>query len=233
MINMKKIINLTTYLFIIIVIAFIAAYFLAKNYSNKISNALYSYSESESKKVITEIINLSLTEELENDDYNTTLYNIVKNDKDEIQLIDFNTTKVNKILSNLTNNIENKIKNMESSQILEEDEIMSVHNGLIFNMPIGAVTGNVFLSNIGTKIPVKISLMGSVISKMDTSITEYGLNNALIKIGILVTVNTKTTAPFTSKEFTVTNTIPISIKVIQGSVPEYYLNSLNDNKNNN
>ena len=107
---MKKIINLTTYLFIIIVIAFIAAYFLAKNYSNKISNALYSYSESESKKIITEIINLSLTEELENDDYNTTLYNIVKNDKDEIQLIDFNTTKVNKILSNLTNSIENKIK---------------------------------------------------------------------------------------------------------------------------
>lgn len=224
---MKKITNLISHLFIIIVFAIICSYFLTKHYSNKIFNALYSYAESQSKKIVTEIINSSLTQELEQDLDSETIYEIIKNDKGEIQLIDFNTTKVNQILSSLTNNIETKIKNMENSQILSAEEVIPTSDGLIYNLPIGAVTGNVFLTNLGTKIPLKIFLMGDVLSTIDTSITEYGLNNALLKIGIKITINTRVIAPFTSEEFTITQDIPISVKIIQGTIPEYYLNGLN------
>lgn len=233
MINMKKITNLFIYLFIILVFAIIVSYFLTKYYSNKIFTPLYSYAESESKKIVTEIINSSLTEELETSLDSETIYEIIKNEDDEIQLIDFNTSKVNKILTNLSNNIENRIKNIEEEQLFKENEIITTKDGLIYNIPIGAVTGNVFLTNIGTKIPLKITIMGDVLSTMETEVTEYGLNNALLKIGIKVTINTRVIAPFTSKKFTIEHTIPISIKVIQGKIPEYYLNGNYSNQSEN
>jgi sporulation protein YunB len=232
MINMKKITKLITNLFIIIVLSIICSFILTKYYSNKIFSSLYSYAETESKKITSTIINESLTKQLENELDETELYTIVKNDNNEIQLIDFNTIKVNKILTELTNNIEEYINKIENNKVEENtlstnQNLIEINNGLFYNLPIGAVSGNIFLSNLGTRIPLKISIIGDVISNIETEVTEYGLNNALLNIGIKVTINTKVIAPFTSKEMTIENIIPVSIKVIQGVVPEYYLNGLN------
>lgn len=223
MINMKKIINLITYIFIILVFALIIAYLLTKHYSNKMFSGMYSYAETESQRIATNIINKSLTEELENELSQENLYNIIKNNQDEIQLIDFNTTKVTQLLTKLTNNIESNIKFLEKLQ-LDNQYIISDQNRLLYNLPIGAVSGNIFLSNLGIKIPLKLSLIANTKTNIETEVTEYGLNNALLKIAIKVTINTKITAPFTSKEISVENNIPISIKVIQGTVPGYYIN---------
>lgn len=229
MINMKKLLNLLTILFIILVFATIFAYFLTKYYSQKINPYIYSYAETMAKKISTDIINNSLTEELEKELSTENLYTIIKNEQEEIQMIDFNTSKVNVVLTNLTNNIEDNIKNMELIQENNKDYIITNQNHLIYNLPIGATTGNIFLSNLGTNIPLKLSLIADAITNLETDITEYGLNNALLKIEIKVLINTKITAPFTSKEITIENTIPVSIKVIQGLIPGYYINGIKQN----
>ena len=221
---MKNITKLLTNLFIIIVFSIICSYFLTKYFSNTIFQALYSYAETESQKIANEIITESLTEQLQTDLQEDSLYEIIKNSKEEIQLINFDATKINQILSKLTNNIEEKIKDMEASQ-QDNDYLISTQSGLIYNLPIGAVSGNVFLSNLGTKIPLKLTLTGDVKSNIETSLTEYGLNNALLKIEIKIIINTKIIAPFTSEELTIENTLPVSIKVIQGIIPDYYLNN--------
>lgn len=226
MINMKKILNLLTILFIIIVFALIIAFLLTKYYSKKIYPSIYSYAETIAKKISTDIINKSLTEELENELTTENLYTIVKNNQEEIQIIDFNSSKVNKVLTDLTNNIEDNIKSMELIQTNKQDYIITNQNHLIYNLPIGAVTGNIFLSNLGTTIPLKLSIIADAMTNLETEVTEYGLNNALLKIEIEVLINSKITAPFTSKEITIRNTIPVSIKVIQGTVPGYYINGL-------
>ena len=220
---MKKITNLFTIIFIILISALISAYLLTKKYSNKIFPSIYSYAESESKKIATNIINKSLTEELENELSQETLYNIIKTDNNEIQLIDFNTNKINKILTNLTDNIEDNIKKIEFLQ-QNNDRLIGIENGLIYKLPIGAVSENIFLANLGTNIPIKLSFIADAITNLETEIKEYGLNNALLKIEIKVIINIKITAPFTSKEISTENLIPVSIKVIQGIVPGYYIN---------
>ena len=37
--------------------------------------------------------------------------------------------------------------------------------------------------------------------------------------------------PITSKKITITNDIPIAVKIIQGNIPNYYLNGLSGNSN--
>ena len=225
--NMNKLLKTLSYLFIIFIITLTLSYFLTKYYSKKISKPIYSYAESEAKRLTTTIINDAISKQ--NLDYNEEdLYKIEKNNNNEIQLINFNTKEVTKLLSNITKLIEDnieKINNREDklNEISQNHNINKAKDGLIYEIPLGAVTGNIFLNSIGTKIPLKLQLIGDVISEGDSTVSEYGLNNALLKIDIKITINTKIIIPFTSKEMSLTNRIPLSIKVIQGTVPNYYL----------
>lgn len=78
------------------------------------------------------------------------------------------------------------------------------------------------LSNIGPKIPIKFSLIGDVTTNLKTDVKEYGINNALLNVSIEIIVNFRVSLPFTSDKITINNVFPISMKVIQGSIPSYY-----------
>ena len=106
-----------------------------------------------------------------------------------------------------------------------------LEKGIILEIPFGMVTGSNLLYNIGPKIPVKLSLVGDVITGFSTDVVEYGINNALIKLLIDVEVNTRIVLPIVSEEYTITASIPIAMKVIQGKIPDYYMNGFNTKSN--
>ena len=65
-------------------------------------------------------------------------------------------------------------------------------------------------------------IIGDVVSNLETNVKEYGINNALIEIGVSVSVNSLVNLPFVSKKITVSTVIPLSLKLIQGNIPSYY-----------
>ena len=81
---------------------------------------------------------------------------------------------------------------------------------------------NSFLSNLGPKIPVKINLVGNIISGVETKVTNYGINNAMIEVYVHLQVNIQVILPFLSDTVQVDTLVPIAMKLIQGSVPNYY-----------
>ena len=46
-----------------------------------------------------------------------------------------------------------------------------------------------------------------------------------------VEVNTRIVLPIVSEEYTITASIPIAMKVIQGKIPDYYMNGFNTKSN--
>ena len=86
---------------------------------------------------------------------------------------------------------------------------------------------NFLLNNRGPKIPVKLKILGDMEIKTDTKVTNYGINSAIIEISLDVTIKEKVILPITTKEITVTGTTPIAIKLIQGTVPNYYADGIN------
>jgi len=87
-------------------------------------------------------------------------------------------------------------------------------------------TNNALLSNVGPKIPVRVSLSGEMESNIKTEIEEYGINNSVLKIIINVSVSEQIILPLLSKKITVDNDVPIAIKMIQGQIPDYYINNI-------
>ena len=63
-----------------------------------------------------------------------------------------------------------------------------------------------------------------------TKITNYGINSALIEVNLEIKIKEKIILPITSKEIEVIQNTPIAIKLIQGTVPNYYSNGINKNE---
>lgn len=222
------------FIFLIIIISLFINY-----YSRKAIPLILSYAEAETKKLTILIINKAVTKQLNNID-SEELFEVTYNSNGEIILIDFNSKNTSKILSTMTSLVELNLRAVEEGKIdmlelpdnsLEAYDIDLLEKGIIFEIPLGIVTNSNLLYNIGPKIPVKLSLVGDVSTGFSSEIVEYGINNALLKLMINIKVDTKIIMPVISDEITIDCSIPIAMKLIQGKIPNYYLNGFTTSSN--
>ncbi len=237
---MKKFNKLFTLMLFIIVITFICSIFLIKYYSKKIGPAFILYAEAETKRLTTLVINKSIARELNSGMDVDSMFEVVRNRDGEIEMIDFNTVNVTKILNSLTELIEGNLKAVTNGDVASIDidpsgvselDYERIGKGVIFEATMGSFTGSSLIANIGPKVPVKLNIMGDVVSNVETNVREYGINNALIEVGIKVSVDTMVNTPFISKVVNVETVIPVSMKVISGSIPGYYINGFSNSSN--
>lgn len=232
----NKIIN-TIIIILIFLVLFIIIFI--NYYSNKSKDVLMAYAESETRKLTILVINKAITKQM-SDSWANDIFDVVYNDKGEIILIDFNSQNTAKILSTMTSLIELNLRAIEEGKIdmlelpnnsLESYDMDLLEKGIITYIPFGIATGSSLLYNLGPKIPVKLSLLGDVITGFSTDVTEYGINNALIKLMIDVKVDTRIILPIICEEITINANIPIAMKVVQGKIPDYYMNGFTSRSN--
>ena len=81
---------------------------------------------------------------------------------------------------------------------------------------------NGLLGNSGPLIPIKLNFIGQVTSNIKTKVQSYGINSVYFEVSISVEVKERVSMPLRSKDVTVKTSIPIAMKIIQGSIPNYY-----------
>lgn len=203
---------------IVFFIFFLTIFFLFKSLIDNVSKYFINYAEIEATKMVSNIINDAVTvdtyEKLKFDN----LYYITKNKNDEVQMIDYNSVIVNEFLNKVTSKIQNDLL------LLEKDTL--------FYMPFGSITNNPLFNNMGPNIPVKLKLINSVLTNINTKIVEYGINNCIVEMNMFIEIKIKIILPIIFKEFLITNEVPISYKIINGKIPNYYtLNGTSKNSN--
>ena len=210
---MKKII-------IILIIIFLTLRYI----NNTISPRIIDYAELEIRKISGLIITKSIkTETLEKINIED-LFIINKNNNNEILTVDLNTLIINRIIRDATVNIEENLKQLEEGRI--DNYNNENKEGVVLEIPLGIVYDNFLLNNKGPKIPVKLKAVGNMEIETKTKITNYGINSALIEISLVITIKEKIILPITTKEIKITEKTPIAIKLIQGTVPNYYSNGI-------
>ena len=234
----KHKIKISTKISIIIVLLLIAIYSLISYAGNKVMPILMKEAEIDCKKMAILIIKNSLNDEVLST-LDNNMYNVIQNNNGEIQTIDFNPLIVNRFLSKTTSIVSENLRNLEKGKIdnisfLESENfnIKNLKNGVISEIPMGIISNNVLLSNLGPKIPVRLNLIGNVVSSIETQVRNYGINSALIEIFAKVEVTEQVIIPFQTKTIKITNNIPVGIKIINGTVPDYYGNGrINESSN--
>lgn len=221
-IKLKKKRYLSPFTFILLLIFFlIVSLIICFRYIGiSLSKKVEEYGKIESKKIINYIINKSLNDNVI-DNIRNNLF-IEKNNT-----VDFNTAKINELILTINKNLKINLSKLEKGEIeLEEVTILKdkskIKKGIIYEIPTGIIFNNVLLSNIGPKIPVKLHLIGDIIVSVDTKVNDYGINNAIIELDIKISITEQMILPFSIKEVKVEDSVPIAIKMIQGSIPNYY-----------
>lgn len=219
---------------ILIIILLIISIFLALRFINlKINPVLLDYANMEARKLASIIINDAINKNFK--DINIDELFIITKEENEIKAIDFNPIIVNQVLTNTTTLIQTNLKYLEQGKIellnLNTDALIDyntdkLRQGIIYEIPSGVIFGNSFLANIGPKIPVRFSLVGDIVSYVNTEVKDYGINNALIEVNIVLELSEQLILPFVTDKITIDTTIPVALKLIQGTVPNYYLNGL-------
>ncbi len=215
------------YISLIIVLGLTSSFFLIQYFSNRIVPLFLSYAEIEARKIATLIMTETVKEEVSSGVKINDLFDIKTNPQGEIQLISFNAAKVTEVLNTVANTIWYNLKALEEGKI----DILNISNiydkkklkqGIIYEIPFGTITNSILLSNLGPKIPVRLTILGNVISNIETSVEEYGINNVLLKVNMNITVNMKVNLPFVSEGLEVVSKVPLAIEVIQGQIPNFY-----------
>lgn len=218
---------------VVLILMFISVIYILKVFNDKAVPILLSYSELETKKIVSLIVNTTITKEISDRFTADDLFTTVKDENGDIETIDFNSSKVNEILSQTSIAVKNNLKNIETGNMDGLDayydtlygyDLEKLNRGIVYEVPSGIVFNNVFLTNIFPKIPVRISPMGDVICVLNTNVKSYGINNALIEVNVNIQAEVKILLPFTSSSTKIDTDVPIIMKIIEGNVPSYYMN---------
>ncbi|MCM1370881.1 MAG: sporulation protein YunB [Clostridium sp.] len=234
----KKTSSKLSIILISLILVFIIIFLVFKIINDKVTPILLSYAELEAKKFASIIINKAIEKNVANNLTEEELYIINRNENGEIISIDFNSITVNKVLTKVTSSVQMNLKNLEEGNLdlleVSDDILMyydkeNLKKGIIFKIPTGVVFNNPLLTNLGPKIPVRFTVVGDVVSGVNTKVTNYGINNAMIELSVNIKLTIKVILPLSSENITIDTNVPIAIKMIQGTVPNYYSNGLNSN----
>lgn len=224
----------TKLLFIIILSTTIISVFLLSILGKRLSPILARYVNVEAKRFASNIINTSVNDIVE-EGLTEDLFTLSKSEDGKIEMLDYNTKKVNHILSSINSKIQEKLLNLEDGKILNMPISSSfkmeklTKNGIVCKVPMGSLRKNALFINIGPQIPIRMAFIGQVESSLNTKVKEYGINYLVVEINVNVVVEEQIIMPAMSKKETLKITAPLTLKIIQGEIPNYYFGTIEKN----
>ena len=207
----RKEINKKGILIITFILIIILSLIIIRILNTKALPFFKQYSKLETKKIISSLVNSSVTEYVKNNTNKDKILITTTDNNGNIKSIDFNTVEVNRILVGTSKIVEKNLKDLEENK------------KTIFELPSGIAFGNNIMTNVMPKIPIKLELIGNIICYIKTDIKNYGINDALITIYINVVAEEKILLPFSSTTTKIETNIPIVMKLIEGDIPSYYM----------
>ena len=186
------------------------------------------YAEVQTQKIAAHVINKAINSRTANVlDINDIIVNVPNDSKG---MVKFNTEIINRVLAETHGLVESHLRQAEAGNlsVLPSDEIefdpqaMESEGAIVFFVPLAQAANIPLLGNLGPKIPIRFHVIGDVQATIDKEISEFGINNAVVEVNILLTVNVQIIVPLATKKSVVTQKIPVAMGLIQSPVPQIY-----------
>jgi sporulation protein YunB len=221
--KIKRSIKINYVIWIVLFLIFINTLLLLNLFNKNVNPKLEKVVEMDIDKMINNII----TEYSLKEDYDTikNILIINKNNAGEIIDIDFDLSSLYNFSSHITDELKNDLSNLEVGKTSMDyyDENLSINKDyFVLMVPYGIASDNIYFSNLGPKIPVKVKFIGSILTGVKTKVTDYGINNSLIEVYTTIDISTLVITPVSSKRNSRNFEILVASKIIEGKIPEIY-----------
>ncbi len=190
---------------IMVIIAFCILFNSILYFFNKsILPAVMKIAEEKLKREATDIIHETALDIYSNEfDYSDMI--IIEKDNDgNITMLRADTVKLNYLSSKLV---------LESNDRIEELQEVGL------DVPLGYMSENLVIHNLGPKINIKMNQIGNITSSYESVFESAGINQTRHKIYLNVNMRMKVVIPLNSKDVEIACQIPISETIIVGKIP--------------
>lgn len=163
------------------------------------------------------------------------MLNITYDNEGQIATYNWNSSVISEINRVATDRVEEFFINVNRGDPLEfEDplqepyeyndgaEDLAKQDPTLVEIPLGQVTGNTVLSNLGPKIPINLEVVGNVRTNIVREVEEFGINGAWVSLYLNVEADVQIVIPFTTEVTTVNTEIYLDGGAIMGKVPDFY-----------
>lgn len=146
--------------------------------------------------------------------------NLNKNNDGEVISIDYKLDIAYDVLTDCMNSLYHEITMLDMDSLYKS----GVNN--IYYLPLGLIYNNVLLDNLGFKIPCKINFISDIDMGFKTKVKNYGVNNLLVELYMVIDIKSFIMSPSTYKEFGETYEIIVASKIVMGRIPMYFGDSM-------
>ena len=137
------------------------------------------------------------------------LYTIEKDESGDIVVVRANVVPINNLISDLTENIQREFDDLNNVKV---------------ELPFGSLTGVYFMSGFGPKIPINVSVAGTVDTNIKSEFIAQGINQTLHRVFVDFDCDMKIITPVKNFSQNVKNQVIIAEHVIVGNIPNSYYN---------
>lgn len=195
--------------FIIIVLIVILVVSLIAYIRGNIMPAILTMSEAEVKVMAVNAINNAAHMVIDSDMQYDDFVIIQKDANDKIQFVQSNTIKINRLTRDLANLCQSNIEKIEQHYV---------------QIPLGAFTGSVILSDLGPPVNIALLPIGSVQCDFTSFFEQVGINQTRHSIYVNIKTTISLVLPISSVPVNISTAILVCENVIVGEVPEFYFN---------
>lgn len=151
-------------------------------------------------------------------------------DKGNVVSVEYNSYKLNQLLYSALNTIDDALKAAQDGKIDPTTEEVFYEDGIIYQVPLGALTRISFFSTLGPRIPVKMNMLNDVTGEIQTSSEPYGVNNTMVKVVLSVQIRAQVITVLGVGELETKTEVPIIMQLVNGRVPVYLPNTTTTQK---
>ena len=138
------------------------------------------------------------------------------NSNGEVISVEYRFDLAYKYLDAAMNNLYNNLNDIEYKSIYLKKKKD------IYYLPIGLSKRNLLFDNFGFNVPCKINVINKVDIGFKTKVKDYGVNNLLIELYLVVDVDNDIIVPSIYKSFGERYEIIVASKVVIGKIPAFY-----------
>lgn len=199
--NVKK--SFVLFLAIICLLTISSIYFL-----KDITPTIKIACESKAKSIGIQVTEQTVKEFIENVEYDS-LMNLTYNKQGKIIAINANIIELNKLSSEISYKIQEKLNNLEKVNV---------------KIPIARMFGLSVFSGYGPDVTIKLVPLGNIETKFETDFTAQGINQTKHTIYMNIKSIITVVAPLIGSSVECNSTVTIAETIIVGDIPSTYYN---------
>lgn len=143
------------------------------------------------------------------------------NDENKLIAIEYDTKKLNEILNNALDVVDNSLEAAEKGEVDPILREVLLDDGIIYEVPIGYLTGIALLENYGYRFEVTMRLLHYINGTLEVKSEPYGINNSLISVNLHLNIQAEAITAIANQEISFTEVVPLVVQVVQGDIPSY------------